>query len=69
MTNIIGLECSGYLVDPVTQEISDKKVMALLPGGGYSQFVKVNRDHIMNIPSGMSFEDAAAIPEAWTTAY
>ena len=50
MTNIIGLECSGYLVDPVTQEISDKKVMALLPGGGYSQFVKVNKDHIMNIP-------------------
>ena len=50
VTNIIGLECSGYLVDPLTQEITDKKVMALLSGGGYSQFVKVNKDHIMNIP-------------------
>ena len=26
MTDIIGLECSGYLVDPNTNEITDKKV-------------------------------------------
>ena len=69
VTDIIGLECAGYLVDPVTKEITDKKVMALLSGGGYAQFAKVNKDHVMSIPKGLSFEMAAAIPEAWTTAY
>jgi len=36
VTDIVGLECSGYLVDPITNEVTDKKVMALLPGGGYA---------------------------------
>lgn len=69
VTNIIGLECAGYLVDPETNEVTDQKVMALLPGGGYAQFVKVNKHHLMNTPEGFSFEEAAAIPEAWVTAY
>ena len=69
VTNILGLECSGYLVDPISNEITDKKVMALMSGGGYAQFAKVNKHHIMNIPEGLSFESAAAIPEAWITAY
>jgi tumor protein p53-inducible protein 3 len=43
--------------------------MALLSGGGYAQFAKVKKDHIMSVPKGMSFEEAAAIPEAWATAY
>ena len=36
VTNIIGLECSGYVVDPKTNVITDRRVMALLSGGGYS---------------------------------
>jgi tumor protein p53-inducible protein 3 len=43
--------------------------MALLSGGGYAQFVKVKKDHTMSVPQGMSFEQAAAIPEAFATAY
>jgi NADPH:quinone reductase-like Zn-dependent oxidoreductase len=43
--------------------------MALMSGGGYAQFAKVNKHHIMNIPEDLSFETAAAIPEAWITAY
>lgn len=35
-TQIIGLECAGYLVDPATKQVSDKRVMALLAGGGYA---------------------------------
>jgi len=35
----------------------------------FSRFAKVHKDHIMNMPQGMSFETAAAIPEAWVTAY
>ena len=36
VTKILGLECAGYLVDPDTDEVTDKKVMALLSGGGFS---------------------------------
>jgi len=43
--------------------------MALLSGGGYAQFTKVHKDHIMNIPVNLSFKQAAAIPKAWLTAY
>ena len=43
--------------------------MALLPGGGYGEFVTVNSNHIMHVPESMSFETAAAIPEVWCTAY
>ena len=69
MTETIGLECAGYQVDPETNEITDRKVMALLSGGGYAQFAKVHKDHIMNVPKGLSFSQAAGIPEAWITAY
>lgn len=43
--------------------------MALLSGGGYADVVKVRKSHLMDIPEGMSFEEAAAIPETWLTAY
>ena len=40
-TTIIGLECSGEIVDAETLEPTGEQVMALLPGGGYAQYVKV----------------------------
>lgn len=43
--------------------------MALLPGGGYSDIARVHKDHVMTIPSNLSFEEAAAIPETWLTSY
>ena len=55
-TKIIGLECAGYLVDPSTDQVTDKRVMALLAGGGYSQFARVNKDHIIDIPEELTFE-------------
>jgi len=36
VTPIIGLECAGEVVDPVTLLPTGEKVMALLPGGGYA---------------------------------
>ena len=35
-TDITGLECAGYLVDSESKVVTDKKVMALLPGGGHA---------------------------------
>ena len=33
------------------------------------RFAKVHKHHIMDIPRGVEFTTAAAIPEAWITAY
>lgn len=70
-SDILGLECAGDVasvggrVDDV--EIGDR-VCALLAGGGYAEYVRVNRGVIMPMPKG-SYEDAASIPEAFLTAY
>jgi tumor protein p53-inducible protein 3 len=67
---IIGLECAGEIVDPVSLEPTGQRVMALLPGGGYSQYVKVLKSHTMPLFSeSMTWEEAAGIPEVWCTAY
>lgn len=71
----MGLEIAGEIV-----ELGDKvsnlsnwklgdKVCALLGGGGYAEYVAVKYDMIMPIPKGCSMVEAAAIPEAFATAY
>jgi len=36
-TDVLGLECAGFIVENMeTYEPSSKRVMALLPGGGYA---------------------------------
>jgi len=40
--------------------------MALLSAGGYAQYAIVHPDHIMRVPSGYSWQQAAAIPEVWS---
>lgn len=62
-SEILGLEASGVV------EGTDERVCFLLPGGGYAEKVAVPRPMLMPIPAGLSFEEAAAIPEAWFTAY
>ena len=49
------MECSGYIVDKKSGKLSDKRVMALLSGGGYAEFAKVNRNHVMPIPDNLDF--------------
>ena len=62
-SEILGMEAAG-IVDG-----TDERVCFLLPGGGYAETVAVPRGMLMPIPEGLSFEEAAAIPEAWFTAY
>src|SRR5918911_1072916 len=45
------------------------RVMALLAGGGYATRARVPAAQAMRIPDGFSFEQAAAIPEAFLTAW
>lgn len=44
-------------------------VCALLGGGGYAEYVSVKYDMLMPIPKNCSMVEAAAIPEAFATAY
>jgi NADPH:quinone reductase-like Zn-dependent oxidoreductase len=45
------------------------RVMGLVGGGAHAEFVVVHQDETLPIPEGMSFTDAAAIPEGFLTAW
>lgn len=68
---ILGVEVSGEVV--ATSGNSDfnigDRVMGLVNGGAYAEYVKMPADRAMLIPKTMSFSKAAAIPEVFLTAY
>ena len=71
----MGLEIAGKIVAigegakaKSSWKIGDK-VCALLGGGGYAQYANVKYDMLMPVPEGCSMIEAAAIPEAFATAY
>ncbi|KAG1049081.1 hypothetical protein G6F43_008571 [Rhizopus delemar] len=45
------------------------EVFGLMPGGGYAEFAVIEESLAMHKPEKLSFEEAAAIPETWFTAY
>lgn len=71
----MGLEIAGVIVemgDGAKQKSDWKigdKVCALLGGGGYAEYAAVKHNMLMPIPKNCSFVEAAAIPEAFATAY
>ena len=70
-SDILGLECSGVVAENgpgATRFAVGARVMALLAGGGYAERVAVHEDVLMPIPARLSFEEAAAVPEAFLTA-
>lgn len=68
----LGLEVSGVIKevaeDVKTWKVGDR-VCALLGGGGYAEYVSVPCGMVMPIPEGLSYVEAAAIPEVYMTAY
>ena len=71
-SDIVGLECAGEIVETVTDTSQHRvgdRVCALLTGGGYSEYVNVHEDMVFSVPQSMTYEQAAAIPEAFVTAY
>ena len=70
--NIPGLEYAGEVeaVRPgVTQWRVGDRVMGLVGGGAQAEMVVVHQDEALPIPAGLSYEEAAAIPEVFLTAY
>jgi tumor protein p53-inducible protein 3 len=69
---VLGLEMAGE-VAAVGEGVSDwcpgDRVCALLPGGGYAEYAVIPAGMALPIPERLSYEQAAAIPEAWLTAY
>ena len=71
----MGLEIAGTNIE-VGKAAAEKsswkvgdRVCALLGGGGYAEYVNVKYDMLMPIPKNCSMVEAAAIPEAFATAY
>ena len=71
-STVLGLEMAG-VVEAVGSAVQrwrvGDRVCALLPGGGYAAKVKVPEGLAIRIPERLSFEEAAAIPEVFLTAY
>ena len=71
-SNLPGLEAAGTVaaVGPgVTKWAVGDQVCALLPGGGYAEFVTTHQDHALPVPSGMAMDQAAALCETFFTVW
>ncbi len=67
-----GLEAAGTVaaVGPgVSQWSVGDKVTALLPGGGYADYVLTFADHALPVPGGMAMDRAAALCETYFTVW
>ena len=67
-----GLEASGTVaaVGPgVTDWTVGDEVCALLPGGGYAEYVVTPAAHALPIPKGMALREAACLPETFFTVW
>ena len=66
---ILGLELAGEVVQPVGEWCTGDRVMAVVTGGGYAEVAAVPAGMAMRIPERFSYQEAAAIPEPFLTAY
>lgn len=68
---IPGLECAGVVVRPdAAQTLAEgTRVMALLPGAGYAEYVSVHAGLAVPLPESLDFVRAAAVPEVFLTAF
>ena len=70
--DILGMEFSGVVealgTDTNRWKVGDR-VMGLLGGGGYAEYVTTHGSTVMPVPDDMSEHDAGAIPEVFMTAF
>ena len=71
-SDLPGLEASGTVVRlgmGVTGIQEGDHVSALLPGGGYAEYVVTQADHCLPVPKGLSLKEAACLPETYFTVW
>ena len=72
-SEILGLEAVGEVVEVAPGTDTDlqpgDRVMCLVGGGGYAELLTAPASNCIRIPAGMSWTDAAAIPEVFITAF
>ncbi len=70
--DIPGLEIAGEVeaLGPGVERLKvGDRVFGLVGGGGYAEAIVSHERALAKMPDGMSFEDAAAVPEAFITAH
>lgn len=70
--DILGLEIAGEVMATGRDASRFKPgdvVMALVPGGGYAEFATVHEANALPVPSGLSLEEAGAVPETYFTVW
>ena len=71
-SDLPGLEASGTVVaigDGVADLSVGDQVCALLPGGGYAEYVMTPAAHCLPVPDGLSRKEAACLPETFFTVW
>lgn len=71
-SDLPGLEASGEVVavGPGADGLAvGDKVCALLPGGGYAEYVATPAAHCLPVPQGMGMPEAACLPETYFTVW
>jgi len=71
-SEILGLEVAGT-IEELGAEVGGwsvgDRVMSLVGGGGYAEYAAAYAGHLIPIPEGMSFEEAACVCETYITAF
>ncbi|WP_085952035.1 NAD(P)H-quinone oxidoreductase [Celeribacter baekdonensis] len=71
-SDLPGLEGAGEVV-AVGAAVSEwrigDQVCALLPGGGYADYVATSAAHALPVPRGLSLKEAACLPETFFTVW
>ena len=71
-SDLPGLEASGEVIavgEGVTGLKIGDQVCALLPGGGYAEYVATPAAHCLPVPSGLGLKEAACLPETFFTVW
>ncbi len=69
---LLGLEVSGevvFLGKKVKRWNLGDLVTALVPGGGYAEYVVTNENHALRVPNGLNMNEAAALCETFFTVW
>lgn len=71
-SDILGLEISGVVVaksSSANQYKIGDKICGLIAGGGYAQYATIHQSCALPIPKGLSFIEAASLPETYFTVW